>query len=146
MYNVFFYKGVGALRLDTGLPKILVWCSNYSLGTCFHAKRKGEEDFSLKKTLRLKNSSSRSWLCNKAIYPKYSKLGFPTGRDSATFRDSGTGKTFLSRDKGTTGQAQNLSTGRDGPGQLNSGTGRARTAKIRDGTRDKTRQSRKTMF
>ena len=31
-------------------------------------------------------------------------LGFPTGRDSATFRDSGTGKTFLSRDKGTTGQ------------------------------------------
>ena len=30
-------------------------------------------------------------------------LGFPTGRDSATFRDSGTGKTFLSRDKGTTG-------------------------------------------
>ena len=32
------------------------------------------------------------------------ELGFPTGRDSATFRDSGTGKTFLSRDKGTTGQ------------------------------------------
>ena len=31
-------------------------------------------------------------------------VGFPTGRDSATFRDSGTGKTFLSRDKGTTGQ------------------------------------------
>ena len=70
-------------------------------------------------------------------------LGFPTGRDSATFRDSGTGKTFLSRDKGTTGQAQNLSTGRDGPGQQNSGTGRAGTAKIRDGTRDKTGQGRK---
>ena len=32
------------------------------------------------------------------------QLGFPTGRDSATFRDSGTAKTFLSRDKGTTGQ------------------------------------------
>merc|ERR1712051_352286 len=32
------------------------------------------------------------------------KLGFPTGQDSATFRDSGTTKTFLSRDKGTTGQ------------------------------------------
>jgi hypothetical protein len=31
-------------------------------------------------------------------------LGFPTGRDSATFWDSGTGKTFLFRDKGTTGQ------------------------------------------
>ena len=55
-------------------------------------------------------------------------LGFPTGRDSATFRDIGTGKTFfvpgqrdygtkvpsLSQDKGTTGQAQNLATGRDG--------------------------------
>ena len=43
-------------------------------------------------------------------------LGFPTGRDSATFRDSGTAKTFLSRDKGTTGQAQNFATGRDGMG------------------------------
>ena len=78
----------------------------------------------------------------------YFKLGFPTGRDSATFRDSGTAKTFLSRDKGTTGQkflycpgtkgqrdklkilprdgtgrdSQNL--GRDGPGQPKSGTGR----------------------
>ena len=31
-------------------------------------------------------------------------VGFPTGRDSATFQDSGTGKTFLYRDKGTTGQ------------------------------------------
>ena len=31
-------------------------------------------------------------------------LGFPTGRDSATFRDSETGKTFLSQDKGTPGQ------------------------------------------
>ena len=76
------------------------------------------------------------------------KVGFPTGRDSATFRDSGTAKTFLSRDKGTTGQkflycpgtkgqrdklkilprdgtgrdSQNL--GRDGPGQPKSGTGR----------------------
>ena len=33
-----------------------------------------------------------------------SQVGFPTGRDIATFRDSGTGKTFLSLDKGTTGQ------------------------------------------
>ena len=31
-------------------------------------------------------------------------------------RDSGTRKLFLSRDKGTTGQAQNVTTGRDGPG------------------------------
>ena len=49
----------------------------------------------------------------------------------------------MSRDKGTTGQAQNLAKGRDGPGQLKSGTGRAGTAKIRDGTRDKTGQSQK---
>ena len=71
------------------------------------------------------------------------QLGFPTGRDGATFRDSGTGKTFLSWDKGTTRQAQNLAKGREGPGQLKSGTGWARTAKIRDGTQDKTGQSRK---
>ena len=51
------------------------------------------------------------------------------GWDSATFRDSGTGKIFLSWDKGTTGQAQNLAMGRDGPGQL---------VKIWDGTRDGT--------
>ena len=40
-------------------------------------------------------------------------LGFPTGRDSATFRDNGTEIYSLSRDKGTTGQAQNFATGRD---------------------------------
>ena len=43
-------------------------------------------------------------------------LAFPTGRDSATFRDKGTEISSLSRDKGTTGQAQNLATGRDGTG------------------------------
>ena len=52
------------------------------------------------------------------------KLGFPTGRDSATFRDNGTEVSSLSRDKGTTGQAKNLTKGRDGPGQPKSGTGR----------------------
>ena len=41
-------------------------------------------------------------------------VGFPTGRDSAIFRDKGTEIPSLSRDKGTTGQAQNLATGRDG--------------------------------
>ena len=82
------------------------------------------------------------------LFHFWSLLGFPTGRDSATFQDSGTAKTFLSRDKGTTGQkflycpgtkgqrdklkilprdgtgrdSQNL--GRDGPGQPKSGTGR----------------------
>ena len=39
--------------------------------------------------------------------------------------------------------SSNLAKGRDGLGQLKSGMGRAGTAKILDGTRDKTRQSRK---
>ena len=69
-------------------------------------------------------------------------------RDSQNFfvlgqRDNRTEVPLLSRDKGTTGQAQNLAKGREGPGQLKSGTGWARTAKIRDGTQDKTGQSRK---
>ena len=49
----------------------------------------------------------------------------------------------MSRDKGTTGQAKNLAKGRNGPVQLKFGTGWAGTAKIQDGTRDKTGQSRK---
>ena len=36
------------------------------------------------------------------------------GRNSANFRDKGTDIPYLSRDKETTGQAQNLATGRDG--------------------------------
>ena len=74
--------------------------------------------------------------------PTY-QLGFPTGRDSATFQDKGTEAPLLSWDKGTTGQAKNLAKGRDGSGQPKSGTGRAGTAKNRDGTQDKTGQSRK---
>ena len=50
-------------------------------------------------------------------------------RDRATFRDKGTEVCSLSRDKGTTGQAQNLATGRGGLGQ---------PVKIRDGARDET--------
>ena len=40
-------------------------------------------------------------------------LGFPMGRDSATFRDKGTELPSLSRDIGTTGEAKNISKGRD---------------------------------
>ena len=43
-----------------------------------------------------------------------SKLGFPTGQDSATFWDKETEVSSLSRDKGTMGQAKNLTKGRDG--------------------------------
>ena len=58
---------------------------------------------------------------------------FPTGRDSETFRDKakGTEVPLLSRDKGTTGKAQNLAKGRDRLGQ---------PVKILDGTRDGTIQ------
>ena len=51
-------------------------------------------------------------------------VGFPTGRDSATFRDNGTEVPSLSQDKGTTGQAKNLAKGRDGTGQPKFGRGR----------------------
>jgi hypothetical protein len=59
-------------------------------------------------------------------------VGFPTGRDSATFRDKGTEVPPFSWDKGTMGQAQNLAMGRDGPGQ---------SVKTWDGMRDETGQS-----
>ena len=70
------------------------------------------------------------------------RVEFPTGWDSATFRDKGTQVPSLSRDKGTTGQVKNLTKGRDGPRQPKLGMGWAGTAKIRDGTWDKTGQSR----
>ena len=51
------------------------------------------------------------------------RLGFPTGRDSITFRDNGTDVSLLSRDKGTTGQAKNLVKALFGKGQPKFGTG-----------------------
>ena len=45
-----------------------------------------------------------------------SQIAFPTGRDSATFRNIGREVPSLSRDKGTMGQAQNLAPERAGPG------------------------------
>ena len=50
--------------------------------------------------------------------PDRVKVAFPMGQDSATFRDKGIEIPSLSQDKGTTGQAQNLATGRDGTGFL----------------------------
>ena len=52
------------------------------------------------------------------------KLGFPTGWDSATFRDNGTEVPSLSRGKGTTGQAKNLAKGRAGTAKIRDGPGR----------------------
>ena len=68
-------------------------------------------------------------------------LAFPTGRDSATFWDKGTEVPSLSRDKGTMGQGQNLTKGRDGPRQpvkMRDGTLPRQPVKIRDGTLDGT--------
>jgi hypothetical protein len=42
---------------------------------------------------------------------------FLMGQDSATVWDKGTEVPLLSQDKGTTGQAQNLAMGWNGPGQ-----------------------------
>jgi hypothetical protein len=69
-------------------------------------------------------------------------LGFPTGRDSATFRDNGTEVSSLSRDKGTTGQAKNLTKGRDGPGQPKFGTGQDSQNPGRDAGQNGTEQKR----
>ena len=72
------------------------------------------------------------------------KLTFPTGRDRATFRDKGTEVSSLSRDKGTTEQAQNLAKGQ--PFKLWDGT---RNGTVQDfdslsrpNPRDKTGKSR----
>ena len=62
---------------------------------------------------------------------------------SATFRDKRTEVPSLSRDKGTRGQAKNLAKGRDGPGRAGTAKVRDMIAKYRDGTQDKTGQSRK---
>ena len=77
---------------------------------------------------------------------KTTQLGFPTERDSATFRDKGTETPSLSQYKGTTEKAKNLAKGRNGPEQPNFGMGQAGTAKIWDRTRDKTGQSRKGCY
>ena len=60
--------------------------------------------------------------CYKHFFSYFNALvtngvAFPMGRDSATFPDKGTEVPSLSRDKGSTGQAQNLAMGWDGPGQ-----------------------------
>ena len=70
------------------------------------------------------------------------KVGFPTGRDSATFRDKGTEAPSLSRDKGTTGQANNLAKGRDRPGQPKFGTGRDSQKQGRDTGQNGTEQKK----
>ena len=64
------------------------------------------------------------------------------GRDSATIWDNGTEVPSLSRDKGTMGQAKNLTKGRDGPGQPKFGTGRDSQNPGRDAGQNGTEQKR----
>ena len=59
------------------------------------------------------------------------------GCDSATFQDKGTEVPSMSRDKGKTGQAQNLAKGWEGLGQ---------SVKIQDGTWDRTQDGTITIF
>ena len=109
-----------------------------------------ESVLALKKTVPLyKLQSKRS---ESAVWTRVSngtgQCNFSGHRDRQSFFvpgqiDNGTEVPLLSRDKGTTGQAQNLAKGRAGPGQPKFRTGRARIANIRDGTRDKKGQSRK---
>ena len=70
------------------------------------------------------------------------ELGFPTGRDSATFWDNGTEVPSLSRDKETMGQAENLAKGRDRPGQLKFGTGQDSQNPGRNAGQNRTRQKK----
>ena len=79
----------------------------------------------------------------KPIGPLRTNLASSIGRDRTVQLFGTTGQKFL-HCPGTKGQWDKLTIlPRDGPGQLKSGMGRARTAKIRDGTRDKIGQSRK---
>ena len=81
-----------------------------------------------------------------AIFLRRFRLAFPTGRDSATFRDKGTEVPSLSRDKGTTGQAKNLAKGRDGPGQAKSWTGDKTGQSRKGGSKENDVLKQKTMF
>ena len=56
------------------------------------------------------------WILSGLAYKSMFALWFPAGRDSATFWDKGTEVSSLSRDKGTTGGAQNLAMGQNWPG------------------------------
>ena len=61
----FFIKGWVLWDSTLSCQKFFVWCSNYSLGTCFHAKRKGEEDFSLKKNFKAQEQQQQHQLLTR---------------------------------------------------------------------------------
>ena len=72
----------------------------------------------------------------------YYCLGLPTGQDSATYWNKGTEVSSLSRDKGTMGQAKNLTKGQDRPGQPKFGPGRDSQNPGRDTGQNGTEQKR----
>ena len=93
------------------------------------------------KKLRKKSWINYSKSSNKVVEVR-SKVAFPTGRDSATFQDNGTEVFSLSRDKGTTGQAKNLTKGRAGTAKIRDGTGRDSQNPGRDAGQNGTEQKR----
>ena len=66
---------------------------------------------------KYKSFQVKRFLFDKVLFIRLKRflLRFPMGRDSSTFWNKGTELLSLSRDKGTTGQAQNLVMGRNGP-------------------------------
>ena len=73
-------------------------------------------------------NSLGAWTCKKTqklMTFKGTSLGSPTGHDSASFWDKGTEVPSLSRDKGTTGQAQNLAIGQGQPVKIRDKTGQS---------------------
>ena len=71
------------------------------------------------------------------------RLGFPTRRDSATFRDNETEVSSLSQDKGTTGQRDELKIlPRDGTAKIRDGTGLDSQNPGRDAGQNGTEQKR----
>ena len=99
-----------------------------------HPPQKKMFTFPKKKDVYIPEAKKRLHpLSKKDVYIPDAKktftLVFPMWQDSATFWDKVTEVPSLTQDKGKTGQAQNLATGRDGLRQ---------PVKTRDGTRDKT--------
>ena len=68
----------------------------------------------------------KSMLIRLELYFYYC-LGLPTGQDSATYWNKGTEVSSLSRDKGTMGQAKNLTKGQAGTAKIRAGTGQPKS-------------------
>ena len=141
MYAQFFIsKQVNAMKWVIG-PKVILSLGGESRKEWCHSHPNLPQIFSK----CFQNVKKIEGIGISALYFStyfWSYLEFPTGWDSATFWDKGTGVSSLSWDKGTTGQAKNLAKGRDGPGQPKFGTGRDSQNPVRDAGQNGTEQKR----